>query len=274
MGREDVIECAKKSCGENVAIFIDYDNIYHSMRDLAINIEDEKYNIIDLLWECYDRDKVRVIKAYADFDQVNVKLRDLQLNRVQIRQVYGNGQGEKHRKNASDIELSIDAIELALTNENIDTYVFVTADSDMIPIMSRMIFRGKKVHLFYTGTNISQYQDITKYSHFSNDILKTFSIDRDRVNPAHWKNDVLDYINKWYDSAKNKHKALGTTWLRGGLEKELSMSPDLASNCIGYLLDNKFIVQMKINDHDGCVDARRKDEFLSKQDTAKAAKSY
>lgn len=261
MELEDVIKEASERSGNNVAIFIDYDNIYHSMRNLAINIEDEEYNIIKLLWKCYGRDRVRSIKAYADFDQIHVKLRDLQLDRIQIRQVYGNGQGETNRKNASDIELSIDAMESVVTKNDIDTYVFVTADSDMIPIMSRMIFKGKKVHLFYTGLNVSQYQDITNYAHFYNDIVQTFNIDLNRRNPSYWKESVISYINEWYAFSKNKGKALGAKWLNGGLVEKYCMSPILASNCISYLENEAQIIKVKLGSNEGFIDEDKWSEF-------------
>ena len=86
-------------------------------------------------------------------------MKELQEQRVQIRNVYGNGKEEKYRKNASDIELSIDVLESYYRDKDIDTYVIVTADSDMIPIMSRMMYKGKDVHLFYTKENVSQVQE-------------------------------------------------------------------------------------------------------------------
>jgi len=237
---------ANEVSGDNVAIFIDYDNIYHSLRDFGADIESKEADVIDFLWKCYGRDKIRSFKAYADFAQVEVDLRKLQLNRVQIKQVYGNGKGEKFRKNASDIELSIDALEATYQSPEIDTYVFVTADSDMIPIMSRMTFKAKKVHLYYMGTNVSQYQDITKYSHHHEDLLNVFEIDLSRMGAPYWKEKVLSHIKNWYLDPKNSKAMYGGTWLRDGLIKEFKFSNELTSKIIQYLEVDGSIVKFKI----------------------------
>lgn len=229
------------NCGHNIGIFIDYDNIYHGLRDFGLDIQDDNYNIVLTLWNFYHRDLVRIIRAYADFDQVKVKMRELQKNRVHIKQVYGNGQGEKYRKNASDIELSIEALECFYTNPDIDTYVFVTADSDMIPIMSRMMFKGKKVHLFFIGANTSQYQDITKYANVSVDLVKLYKIDISLNKPESWKFKAIEVIENWYNNSKNKDKLLGAKWLNSELTSNLKISSKLASDIIEYLSKEEII---------------------------------
>lgn len=238
----EIKEKVKEQNVQNVGIFVDFDNIYYGLRDFAINLNDENFCIFKMLNDIYEKDRIRTMRAYADFDQVNgIKLKSLQEKRVQIRNVYGNGREEKYRKNASDIELSIDAIETYYKNQNIDTYVFVTADSDMIPIMSRMIYKGKKVHLYYIDENKSQYQNITNYAHLSEDILTIFNISLKRKNPEYWLDDVMNVINQWYNNPKNKNKLLGGKWLNQELQEKLFMSHNLASNVIQYLEENEYI---------------------------------
>jgi uncharacterized LabA/DUF88 family protein len=249
----ETIKGEQKDLG-NIGIFVDFDNIYHSLRDFGVAFEDLQYNLFDFLWEIYNKDNVRVLKAYADYDQLNIKLRDLQTKRVQIKQVYGNGQGEKHRKNASDIELSIDAIESAYsTNNIIDTYVFVTADSDMIPIMSRMAYKGKKVHLYYLGTNTSQYQNITDYAHKSLDLTKVFEFDLQRANPHYWEETIKNHIKIWYTDRRNQTKLYGGNWLNDDLKEKFKMSFKLASAVIKHLEDEGIIVKYATGGIDGYV---------------------
>lgn len=253
---EDLIEQTRKkllnTCGTNIGIYIDFDNVYYGLKNFALNVEEEDYNIIKLLLRFYEPDKIRTIRAYADFDQVKVSLTNLQKDRVQIRQVYGNGQIEKNRKNSSDIELSIDAMESSC-KDILDTYVFVTADSDMIPIMSRMIFKNKKVHLFYIGSNISQYQDITKYAHVSEDLIKILDININMENPSYWKDTILSHIEKWYSDYRNKNKLYGGKWLREGIQSEFFMSYKLASNIIEFLEKNGEIIKHRKNTLEGYV---------------------
>lgn len=232
--------CTSNSC-ENVGIFVDFDNIYYGLKDYAIDLNDEKNCIFKALNEIYGMDRIRTFRAYADFDQIKtVSLRTLQEKRVQIRNVYGNGKDEKYRKNASDIELSIDAIESSYKNSEIDTFVFVTADSDMIPVMSRIIYKGKKVHLYYINENTSQYQSIENFAHNKIDILDLLKIEKKRSQAEYWETETINLINNWYSNVKGD-KMLGSRWLNEELQKELHMSHNLASSVIEYMERNSII---------------------------------
>ena len=226
---------------QHVGIFIDYDNTYYCMKTYAIDITAEQYDICQFLNEVYGMKKIRTFRAYADFDQVGVKLKSLQEQRVQIRNVYGNGKDERFRKNASDIELSLDALEMYYRNENLDTYVFVTADSDMIPIMSRLMYKGKNIHLYYTGENASQTQHIEAFCDFSCDLLKLFTVDIEKGKPEYWYNDIIAIITTWYNNPKNSGKSYGYSWLSADISKQCGISKSL----IGITL-NKMVEDSKL----------------------------
>lgn len=123
----------KKDKLENVAIFVDYDNVYWTLMNNYShdpNHEDPTKNLFVKLWERYGQSHVRTFRAYADFEKVRTELTRLQKKRVQIRHVYSNGKDGDHRKNSSDIELCIDAIEHTYKDPSVTCYVFVTADSE------------------------------------------------------------------------------------------------------------------------------------------------
>jgi uncharacterized LabA/DUF88 family protein len=231
----EVATLVNKLNSNNVAVFVDFDNIYYSLKDYGVNLQDENFCIFSLMNTLYSKDKIRTMRAYADFEQVKISFKYLQEKRVQIKNVYGNGKTEEHRKNASDIELSIDAIETYYKDSNIDTYVFITSDSDMIPVMSRLIFKAKKVHLYYIETNTSQYQHITEYCHLSQDLLKVLGVDENRRTPNYWTDKVLELMNEWYDDPKHKGLCLGGKWLNDMLCDELSVSVKFASEIITYM---------------------------------------
>lgn len=230
----------------NVAVFVDFDNIYYSLKDYGVNLEDESYCVFSLMNTLYTKDKIRTMRAYADFEQVKISFKYLQEKRVQIKNVYGNGKTEEHRKNASDIELSIDAIETYYKDSNIDTFVFITSDSDMIPIMSRLIFKGKKVHLYYIEQNTSQYQHITEYCHISQDLLKVLGVEEKRKTPTYWVDRVLELIEEWYSSPSNKTLCLGGKWLNELLCDKIFVSSRFASEIISYMSTND-IIKEKLN---------------------------
>lgn len=223
---------------DNVAIFIDYDNVYWTLMNRYRHDpdhEDAERNLFEKLWEFYGKDNIRMFRAYADFEQVDANLTSMQKKRVQIRHVYANGKNEDKAKNASDIELSIDAMETCYTEPVVTCYVFVTADSDMIPIMSRMLYRGKHVELFYVEDAIAKHTDIRNYAHESYDLLDFLHVDVSPKNPSDYLQDAIVYISEWHAQPANKTKNLGPKWLRDGLADYLSIPSNTASQVIELL---------------------------------------
>lgn len=229
----------KASHTSNVCILIDYDNLFHTMKRYAVDVTDESYDICKFFNDMYGMNKIRSFKAYADFDQVNVSLRKLQEQRVQIRNVYGNNRNDKYRKNASDIELSIDAIESTYKDPDIDTYTIVTSDSDMIPIMSRLKYKGKQVHLFYTSQNTSQTVHFDSFCDFSCDILKLFKVEIAKGSPEYWFDEVLKQISTWY--LENPSKNYGFTWLRKDFAEKNNITEQYSSEIINSMIDKKLL---------------------------------
>lgn len=225
----------------NVCILIDYDNLFHTIKRYAIDVTDEQYDVCKFFNQTYGIDKIRSFRAYADFDQVDVSLRKLQEQRVQIRNVYGNNREDKYRKNASDIELSIDAIEFTYRDPNIDTYVIVTSDSDMIPIMSRLKYKGKTVHLYYTSQNASQTVQLDHCCDCSYDLLKLFKVDITKGNPEYWFDEMFRQIKKWYQENTNPNRFYGFTWLRKDFSKICGVSERYAGEIINSMIENKLI---------------------------------
>lgn len=220
---------------DNVAIFIDFDNVYYSLKDYGLNVEDEDYCVFTLMNKIYSYDRIRTMRAYADYDQIKVSFKRLQEKRVQIKNVYGNGRDEDHRKNASDIELSIDALDAYYRNPDIDTFIFITSDSDMIPIMSRLMFKGKKVHLYYIEDKVSHYQDLTGFCHLKHNLKDIFKLDSARLEPAYWETQAIALIEAWYSEPKNTGKNLGGKWLNQLLTENLFILPTKAREIIDYL---------------------------------------
>ncbi len=223
---------------DNVAIFVDYDNVFWTLMNRYRHDPDHEEsdrNLFERLWEFYGKDNVRLYRAYADFEQVDANLTSLQKKRIQIRHVYANGKNEDKAKNASDIELSIDAMETCYSDPNITCYVFVTADSDMIPIMSRMLYRGKHVELYYVEDAIAKHTDIRNYAHESYDLLDFLRVDVSPKNPSDYLQDAVVYISEWHAQPANKTKNLGPKWLRDGLADYLSIPSNTASQVIELL---------------------------------------
>ena len=151
----------------NVAIFVDYDNIYWTLQNNYAHDPDSTdttKNLFDSLWRRYGNDNVRTFRAYADFQKIKTSLTSLQKKRVQIRHVYSNDKQGDHRKNSSDIELCIDAIESTYKDPNI-TRVSESQLTQLVqPHMEEMLREQNKRKAYFdskNGTVIEDNSEIT-----------------------------------------------------------------------------------------------------------------
>ena len=119
----------QKEKEDRIAVLIDFENI--------------GLNTIQKLFEqlaAYG--KIALKRAYADWSTAN-KSND-QILELGIDAVHVLKSAEKG-KNACDIRLTVDAIELLFTSP-IDTFVIVSSDSDFIPLINKLRSSGKKVY--------------------------------------------------------------------------------------------------------------------------------
>lgn len=131
----------------NVALFIDYENVYWSMKNNYMLVP-QAGRLVDLVkQEANKQGQVVMAMAYADFDQQEFKglQTELQRRSVEPRHVFSKSSPEGIRKNAADIELSLDALELMYTRDDIDTYVLVCGDRDLIQLIRKLHTRNKRV---------------------------------------------------------------------------------------------------------------------------------
>lgn len=242
-----VFDLYEKSQLQNVAIFVDYDNVYHTLMKHYLhdpNHVDPEKNLFVQLWNKYGRDNVRTFRAYADFEQLKSNLTSLQKKRIQIRHVYGNGRKETERKNSSDIELCIDAIESTYRDKNIGTYVFVTADSDMIPIMSRLMYKRKRVELFYVPAVARE--EITYYAHEVYDLRDILKIEERDYNLDDYILPALQEIVDWIPRNQGKKNWLGGIMLIRTLTSKLQIPEIYISDLIEKMEIEKLIAQKSI----------------------------
>lgn len=131
----------------NVALFIDYENVYWSMKNNYMLVP-QAGRLVDLVkQEATKEGQVVMALAYADFDQPEFKglQTELQRRSVEPRHVFSKSLPEGIRKNAADIELSLDALELMYTRDDINTYVLVCGDRDLIQLIRKLHTRNKRV---------------------------------------------------------------------------------------------------------------------------------
>jgi uncharacterized LabA/DUF88 family protein len=145
-----------------IALFIDYENIHWTMVR-EYNLEPEISRFISVLKERAEQiAHVSYVAAYADFDNADFHglQSEFQRNNVETRHVFSKSFGAT-RKNAADIEMSLDAQEMATTRSDITGFVLVCGDRDFIPIVKRLQQKGKEVHII--GLRASTSRDLQNF---------------------------------------------------------------------------------------------------------------
>jgi len=125
---------------ERIALFLDYENLALGARDHLGGMAFELRPIADALAE---RGRVVVRRAYADwsyFDEDRRMLTRSHVELIDIPQRMGAS-----RKNAADIKMAVDAMELAFERDYISTFVLCTGDSDFTPLVHKLRELNKRV---------------------------------------------------------------------------------------------------------------------------------
>ncbi|MBA2571933.1 MAG: NYN domain-containing protein [Gemmatimonadetes bacterium] len=120
----------------NAALLIDFDNVTVSIRgDLGKELK-------ALLNSDVIRGKVSVQRAYADWRRYPQYIVPLAENSVDLifAPAYGPG-----KKNATDLRMAIDAMELVFTRPEIGTFILLTGDSDFSSCVLKLKEYGKYV---------------------------------------------------------------------------------------------------------------------------------
>ncbi len=121
---------AKKE--DHIALFIDCDNISHKAIEGIIN-ELSKYGVVNIR------------QAYGNWTKDNLKNWEDKLLEFAIKPIQQFDYSRN--KNATDILMTIDAIDL-LHTKDIDAFALATSDSDFTPVVMRIQTEGIKVYGF------------------------------------------------------------------------------------------------------------------------------
>lgn len=136
------------------ALFVDIENIYYYLKNSGVSEPDTiVYELIRRArtWlQEHRHEPCLVMIGYADFDQVDISLGDLYLMGVEPRTVVST-----EYKNAADMRLCIDALEILYTRPDIGTFVLVGGDRDYIPLVQHLQRQGRTVLIVTFRGNLS-----------------------------------------------------------------------------------------------------------------------
>ena len=122
----------------NIAVFIDFDNIEIGVKSTL----GENFDIGAILDALKERGEVVTKIAYADWTRAGEYSRHLTQHAIRLVQRNLTPGGDK---NGADINLALDALEMAFTHPHINAYVIVGGDSDFLSLVEKLKQYDKKV---------------------------------------------------------------------------------------------------------------------------------
>ena len=122
----------------NIAVFIDFDNIEIGVRTTL----NEHFDVGATLDAIKERGEVVTKIAYADWTRAGEYSRSLTQHAIRLVQRNLTPGGDK---NGADINLALDALEMAFTHQHINAYVIVGGDSDFLSLVEKLKQYDKKV---------------------------------------------------------------------------------------------------------------------------------
>src|ERR1700761_4978726 len=137
----------------NIAVFVDYDNIEIGVKSTMRR----EFDVSLALGALKERGDIVAKFAYANWGRQEGATRLMAENAVQMVQRIPSPRGDK---NGADINLALDALEMAFTHAHVNAFAIVSGDSDFIPLVNKLKEYGKTVFVLggkaFTSTILQQ----------------------------------------------------------------------------------------------------------------------
>ena len=137
---------SKSPASPYAAVFIDFENVYYFLKNHFHDPPDLNDIVLDLVRTLRQQLSEKgldslISYAYADFERLATAPQGaLYLMGVSTRNVLGTD-----HKNAADMQLCIDALEVMYTRPDIGTFVLVAGDRDYIPVLQHLRRQARQV---------------------------------------------------------------------------------------------------------------------------------
>ena len=137
---------SKSPVSPYAAVFIDFENVYYFLKNHFHDPPDLNDIVLDIVRTLREQLGAKgldslISYAYADFERLATAPQGaLYLMGVSTRNVLGTD-----HKNAADMQLCIDALEVMYTRPDIGTFVLVAGDRDYIPLLQHLRRQARQV---------------------------------------------------------------------------------------------------------------------------------
>lgn len=158
---------------DDVAVFFDFENIVFSLRN-NYNIN---ANFEDLMDKCKEFGRVVVAHSFADWNRHSPAMIPALMSNgfdpVYVPSFTMGSDGQQAvRKNAVDMYMAIDAMDILHNRKSVDTFILLTGDSDFLPLVNAIRREGNRVIAIGVDGSVSSHlaqavDEFIFYSQFS-----------------------------------------------------------------------------------------------------------
>lgn len=155
----------------NVALFIDYENVYKSLRKEYKNPIRMGFFEKIRIWCASRRRRLVKIAVYCNFDNQDLheSYHQSLLQSFGVETIHTSNQG----KNFADLQITIDVLNAMYLNDNIDEFMIMSNDKDMTPLLNTIRLNKRRVSVITTGSEYNKaicsfsdqqiaYEDVVK----------------------------------------------------------------------------------------------------------------
>lgn len=176
----------------NAVVYTDYENILELLKEFGQ--DPLKMNFFKIIQDKLAADGLNIVDfiVYGNFEKKasNCKnqtyLRSLGL---QTRHACNGG------KNSGDLELTVDVLKSLYKNHNINIFVLISSERDIIPLLKAIKYENKLSYVISTQNGFNQ--TVAKYADFHDYIEDIFHLDP--PDPAAVRQDATEIIIKMDD---------------------------------------------------------------------------
>lgn len=132
--------------GFNTAVFYDIENLlrgYSFSPEIVANLSLRE--IIEAIRQIEGVDQIAVQRAYANWSDPRLSIMRGEINELGIDPIQVFGFSRDQKKNAADIQLAVDAIDLAHVRPAIEIFVIVSGDGGFASLAKKLHEYGKRV---------------------------------------------------------------------------------------------------------------------------------
>lgn len=163
------------STTDEVALFVDWENIRYSM----LNLHGQEPDPIKLRDKALKYGPLVVAKAYADFSEHEGFRRRLDVAGIESEH-YPIKMTNGRRQSSADLQMVIDIIDTVLDRPQVKTFILMSGDRDFIRIAARLRNRFGK-HVVISGVPGSLSHDLVQAGSFDDPLEVTSAHDRDKA---------------------------------------------------------------------------------------------